>query len=740
MAAMAPLLMAPAAAFAGDDNDKVEKLDSVVVSASRAGKSTPVTYTMVGKEELRSANPINSLPMILGSQPSVVTYNEGGTGLGNSAMTVRGSKGSRINVTLNGVTLNDAESQEVFWVNIPSLASLISSVQLQRGLGTSAAGAGAFGASVNMSTLTAQPKPFASVDVSSGSWNTFETTVAAGTGISKSGFYANAAYSRGYTDGYIRNAKVRSSSAFVVLGWLRGNNSLRMTYLMGHQRSGITWDGIDIDKYHEDRRYNSAGEYHDDYGNVHYYDNAIDAYDQHHIQVNYTHAFSGALSWSTTLNYTRGDGYDEYYKEDKDLPSYGFADTYKDASDIIYRKAMGNDYYVLNSDLKYNTDKLRLTGGVNLSKYVGDHFGKVLWAAVPGDGFDYSSLGQGNVKGNSWYWNNGTKWDASAHVRAEYVLGGWVTLYGDLQYRHVGLDMTGHDDDAVDIAFNDSWDFMNPRLGVNFDFSEAHRAYFSAALGHREPGRGDIKENVKGDVNPLKPEKMLDFELGYEFTSGKFTGSANLYLMEYKDMLLETGRLSTSGYAIKENVSRGWRRGLELALAYTPSAWLRIDANATLSVNQLKDYTGYAEVSDGEPFETKAFNYGRSSMLMSPSVVGMAKLSVSPWKRSGRGSAKSTTFSIDGKYVGRQYLDNTERKEMEIPAYFVSNLSASREFSVGGGFLGITAYVNNLLNNKYYASGWRWESYSKSEDTLYTGIGVYPQATVNFMLKLSYRF
>jgi iron complex outermembrane receptor protein len=568
------LITAPAAAFAGNDSksageesDKVEHLDSVVVSASRAGKSTPVTYTMVGRQEIRSANPINSVPMILNLQPSVVTYNEGGTGLGNSNMTIRGSKGSQINVTLNGVTLNDAESQEVFWVNIPSLASILSSVQVQRGLGTTANGSGAFGASVNMSTASVQSDPFAVVDVSAGSWNTFETTVAAGTGLSKSGFYANAAYSRGYTDGYIRNAKVKSQSAFVVLGWMNERNSLRMTWLMGHQRSGITWNGIDIEQYHKDRKYNDAGQYYDEYGNVRYYDNAIDAYDQNHIQLNYTHGFSDALTWSTTLNYTRGDGYDEYYKEDKKLPEYGFASTFG-KSDIIYRKLMGNDFYVVNSDLKYASGLLRLTGGVSVSKYDGDHWGRVLWAAAPGDSFDYSSLNQGNRKDNSWYWNNGTKYDVSAHARAEYLVGDWVTLFGDLQYRYVNLDMDGVDDDAARVDYGDSWNFLNPRAGVNFDFSEAHRAYFSVALGHREPGRGDIKENIKGDISPLKPEKMLDFELGYNYSGAKFSGSANVYMMEYKDMLLETGRLSSSGYAIKENVSRGWRRGVELSAAW----------------------------------------------------------------------------------------------------------------------------------------------------------------------------
>ena len=297
-------------------DEKVEKLDSVVVSSSRAGKNTPVTYTMVGKEELRRSNPLNSLPMNLSLQPSVVSVNEGGTGLGYSTMTVRGSKGSQINVTLNGITLNDAESQEVFWVNIPALSKMISSVQLQRGLGTSANGAGAFGASINMSTASVGADPFADVDMSVGSYGTYTTSFSAGTGLTDSGLYLNAAYSRSSTDGYIRNAFADVQSAMVVLGWLKERNSLRLTWLMGDQRTGITWEGISPSMYETDRRYNPAGEYYDEFGNVHYYDNETDNYTQHHLQLNWTHSFSDRLAWSTTFNYTRGDGYYENYKDD----------------------------------------------------------------------------------------------------------------------------------------------------------------------------------------------------------------------------------------------------------------------------------------------------------------------------------------------------------------------------------------------------------------------------------------
>ncbi len=733
-----------AKAYAGGFTDSTpeenepERLDSIVVEASRAGTKTPMTYTMVGKEQLRLSNPINSLPMNLNLQPSVVTYNEGGTGLGYSSMTVRGSKGSLINVTLNGITLNDSESQEVFWVNVPALTNLISSVQLQRGLGTSANGAGAFGASINMNTAFVADEPFAAVDFSLGSWNTALTSIAAGTGLTKSGVYFNLAYSRGVTDGYIRNANVDSHSAFAVLGWMNYKNSLRLTYLMGKQKSGITWDGIDLEQYEEDRRYNPAGEYYDELGNVHYHDNQTDNYIQHHIQLNYTHQFSHAWAWSNTLNYTRGDGFYEYYKEDRYLPDFGFD---QDAeSDMIYQKWMGNNYYVFNSDVRYRGRDLNLMAGVYLSRYEGDHFGEMIWVKTLGDSYDYDEYNSRD----GYYRNRSVKSEATVFARGEYSPLKWMTIYADLQWRGVMLDMAGNDDDihetGLPMQYDNKWSFFNPRAGLTFNWTPGQKAYISAALGHREPGRGDIKENIKGDLSPIKPERMVDIEAGYEYQGEKFAVSANIYLMEYWDMLLETGRLSSSGYAIKENVPRGWRRGLEVAASWNATKWLSLSGNVTLSMNQIKDYTSYVEVWDGEFGQTKAFDYGRTTMMMSPSVVGMVRLAVSPWKGTATNSLKTTTLAIDGKYVGKQYLDNTQRAEMEVPAYFVSNLSLSHEFKLNRGYLGLSGYVNNLFNNLYYAAGWRWEGYTQADDTLTYGIGVYPQPPINFMLKVSYRF
>ena len=740
-------------------DEKTERLDSVVISSSRAGRDTPVTFTMVGKEVLGRSNPISSLPMNLALQPSVVSVNEGGTGLGYSKMTVRGSKGSQINVTLNGITMNDAESQEVFWVNIPALSSMISSVQLQRGLGTSANGAGAFGASINMSTASVSAEPTASAEMALGSYGTFVTTFSASSGLMKSGVYFNAAYSRGQTDGYIRNAFADVQSAMAVMGWMNESNSLRLTWLMGDQRTGITWEGISPEQYAIDRRYNPAGEYHDKFGNVHYYDNETDNYTQHHLQLNYTHAFADNLAWTTTFNYTRGDGYYQNYKSGKSfskylMPSPVIDGVQYDEGDFITKEALANDYLVLNSDLRYSSDRLKLTAGVNLSRYDGDHIGSVLWSDVLGDTFDYGS--------HEWYLNRGLKHDLSLFTRAEVVCCEGLTAFADLQYRGIWLEMAGPEDDGVLLDHKDEWHFFNPRVGLSYRWSPSSRVYASAAVGHREPGRSDIKElildankaaaaGVSGRGVDIRPEKMLDVEVGYDYYSEKLSYSANLYLMEYRDMLIETGKLTDVGYAIKENVPRSWRRGVELAAAWNAFSWFGIGGNITLSTNKIRNYTAYYEMYDNmnewNYLGQHMVTFENTDILMSPSLVGAASITFKPFV-SLQGSLNSVNLSLNGKYVGKQYFDNTSSADRSIPAYFVSDLSVGYELplnSVSGLFeksntLRFSIHVNNLFNNMYYADAWLWRAYSQQEDDYISSVGIYPQAPANLMFKVAWNF
>ena len=727
------LLAVPAVtAWAQDDSAWHERLDSVVV---RTTANTPVTHSEIHQQRLREAIPSGSMPQTLQLLPSVVSYNEGGTGLGNSAMTIRGVKGSQINVTLNGVTLNDAESQEVFWVNIPALTAILSGVQVQRGLGTSANGSGAFGASINMATKLFPEGHGGRVSYSAGSYGTQVLSLTAETALSRSGLYGTVVYSRSSTDGYIRNARVRSQSAFVLLGWHRGRNSLRATWLLGDQVSGITWDGIDPAIVKTDRTYNPAGEYYDAYGNVHYYPNAEDVYRQNHLQLSYTRTLSRSLTWATVAGYTRGDGYDEYYKTGRKFKDFGYpaaeltgldGESYK-KSDMIYRKRMGNDLYALSSDLRLRGDRLDLSAGISAARYLGSHWGEMLWAQVLGPDYDYAAMNDHDA----WYRNAGHKTDLSAFARGEWRPLTWLTAYADLQFRQIHYSITGRDDKAssVPMDYHKTWPFFNPRGGVTAVFG-AHKVYGSVALGHREPGRSDIKENIKGEMIPICPEAMTDFELGYAFSAERLSLSLCAYAMEYRDMLLETGKLSSSGYAIKENVDRGWRRGVELAAAYAAGP-LRFDGNLTLSVNQIRDYTAFVE--DWENGGYREEHYGRTPMLLSPGCVAMGRVQ---WTTDRRGPV----VALDGKWVGKHYLDNTGADERSIPGYFVTNFSVQQTMRFERYSLEAGLYVNNLLNRLYCASGWTYRAWQGGEDPWYSETGLYPQAPRNWMLRLALVF
>ncbi len=733
LAAPAVVATAQNAAQSQDESAWHERLDSVVV---RTTAHTPVTHSEIHQQALRGALPSGSMPQTLQLLPSVVSYNEGGTGLGNSAMTIRGVKGSQINVTLNGVTLNDAESQEVFWVNIPALTAILSDVQVQRGLGTSANGSGAFGASINMGTKLFPDRNGGRISYSSGSFGTQLLSLSAETALSRSGLYGSVAYSRTTTNGYIRNGHVRSQSAFVLLGWLRGRNSLRATWLLGSQHSGITWDGIDPAIVKTDRTYNPSGEYYDDFGNVHYYPRSEDVYRQNHFQLSYSRSLSRSLTWATTADYTRGDGYDEYYKTGRKFKDFGYpaaemtgldGETYK-KSDMIYRKRMDNDLYALNSDIRLRTPKLDLTGGISAARYLGGHWGEMLWAKVLGYDYDYAALNEADA----WYRNSGRKTDLSAFARGEWRPRPWLTAFADLQYRQVRYSIVGADDKAssVPMDYHKTWPFFNPRGGVTATFG-AHRLYGSVALGHREPGRSDIKENIKGEMIPIRPESMVDFELGYAYSSQSLSASVTAYAMEYTDMLLETGKLSSSGYAIKENVARGWRRGLEFVAAWQALPRLRLDGNLTLSVNQIRDYTAFVE--DWENGGYREENYGQTTMLLSPGCVAMGRVQ---WETATGGPV----LSLDGKWVGKQFLDNTGSDERSIPGYFVANLSLQQTLRFEHYSLEAGLYVNNLLNRLYCGSGWTYRAWQGGAEPWYTETGLYPQAPRNWMLRLALVF
>ena len=663
-------------------------LDSIVVSGSRVTAKSPVAYSEMSREQLRVQNPSSSLPMMLSLQPSVVSVNEGGTGLGYSKIRVRGSDPTRMNVTLNGIAYNDAESQEVFWVNLPSLSTMLGSAQLQRGVGSATNGVGAFGSSLNLTTSAPSLKPYAEIDLAGGSYWTAMAGVRAGTGRSKHGFSLDLGYNYNRTEGYIRNAFARLHSLNVVGSWYGQRSSAKLVYIHGRQRTGITWNGISKEQMETDRRYNPAGEYHDADGNVCYYDNETDNYMQHILQGIYSIRLAEDLYGSATLGYTKGIGWYEQFKEDAKLSKYGYDNGLK--SNLVRMKQMNNDFYVAAVNLKYETLLGLAQAGVNYSIYDGDHFGTLKWV---------DKMPEVDT-GRHYYDNNGLKKDFSAFLKgALYLMDGALNIYGDAQWRKIDYKMSGYEDDFKDLDSDHPYNFLNGKAGATLSLGRFSNLYASVALAHKEPCRSDLKDAiVRGD--DVLPERLLDYELGYRYNSDRFAFAANLYMMEYKDQLVATGKLSESGYMIKDNIARSYRRGVELSAGWQALKCLRFDANSTLSLNKI--------VNEGGAL---------TDLMLSPGYVGAFSTS---WDATSR-----LNFTLTDKVVGCQYFDNSSNPDHKLPAYNVVNLAASYDF----GKVKIAIFANNILNAKYVADAWY--------DYEWDECGYFPAATANGIVKLS---
>lgn len=686
--------------------DIQDTIPALTVFAGRAGQDTPVPHTTVSQEELRSRAVETSVPMALDTEPSVVSTNEGGTGLGYSQIRIRGVAGGQTSVSLNGISLNGAEDGEVFWVNIPALGKYLSSVQIQRGLGTSACGPGAFGAGINMSTESGVESLSAELDL--GSFGTFGGMIQAplvyghlGNGV----LTAGGAYSLQHTDGYIRNAFADVQSALGLVNWDNGNDRLALTVLFGQQHSGITWEGIPLAKYREDPRYNPAGEYRDSEGRLHYYDNQSDNYRQIHLQFNWKHSFSRNLKSSTTLNYTDGKGYYEQYR-------VAFLDGLDDA---ITDDALDNSLYVLRSDLVWQTASLALSGGIYASLYRCGHYGTLRLPSAADD-----------VR--SWYDNDALKYEGDTYLRAEWPALRHATLYAELQGRVLHHSMTGPDEYGQDLDFARTWAFLNPRLGVTVRPSGRSRFMASAALGHREPTRADLQASTL-----VRPETMLDLEASCVFTGSHAAFSIGLYDMEYYDMLLETGRINDAGYVIKENTPRAFRRGVELSGRWKAVEKFSTSANVTLSTNRIKRYTAFLDCYDADwnPLGQRTEEYTDAPILLSPSAIAGAQLRYSPdWMNRG--------ISLRYKYVGRQYWDNTGDASRMVPAYSTLGVSAAHCFNIRKMKLTLSAEADNVLDCQYYAYAWVWRA--MVDDRPYQTEGVFPQAPFNSRLSINIAF
>lgn len=718
------------------DSLKVVKLDAVVVSATRVSGDAPVAVSNLNESEIKKENATKNIPALLQTLPSVVSYTEGGTPVGNTSFRIRGTDANRINVTLNGMPLNNPESQEVYWVNLPDLSNSLQSIQVQRGVGTSTNGTASFGASISMQTLGGRAKPYADLSTAYGQYNTLLLSGAAGTGIMKNGLSFDARYSYVKSDGYIRNGKVDHRNLYAAISHYTDKQLIRLIYMDGVQHTGITWVGLDPSKIDTDRRYNSAGEYKDDNGRTRYYDNETDNYYSNIGQLLYTRYLSQNLTLNGNLSYNHGYGYYENYKKNRVFANYGLENqvvngvTYKE-SDVIHRKQMKNDLYVGGLNLKYDRNEFALTLGGVYSYYDGDHYGRLLWA----------KYNQNIPKGYEWNRNSAVKQDANVFVKAEYRPLDNVSFFAEIQDRYIDYRMKGLDDDLVDLTNKNYYNFINPKFGLSFRFADYNELYASFGISNREPLRSDLKESLKGGgTRDITSERLFDYELGYKYTNSVFAFSANFYYMKYKDQLVQTGKLNDVGYKLQENVPDSYRTGIELAMAYTPTYWLKLDGNVTLSRNKIKNYTAYYTVYDPntydplKPYQQVTEFYKSTDISFSPKAVGSFSVTFKPFEK------EDFSLSFINKYVGSMYYDNTSNPDNRLSEYLVTDMVASYSLNLQKvGKLDFQFYINNLASIKYSANAWV-DPYVFPDGSREIYKGLYPQAGANLMGSIRYRF
>lgn len=700
----------------------------VIVRGSRAGARTPMAHTTVGSDELRERDMTRDMPYLLALTPSVVETSDAGTGIGYTSLRIRGTDASRINITLDGIPLNDSESQQVFWVDLPDLASSTGSIQVQRGVGTSTNGAGAFGASVNISTMTPPAEAGAAADISYGSFSTSRLTAKAWTGMLADRFSMMVRASQIKSDGFIDHSKADITSAMVSGIWSAPSDMIRFNVITGSQKTGISWWGVPAEILPDNRRYNPAGEYTDNDGITRYYEDETDVYAQNHYHLFHTHLFPGRVSLNTGLHLTTGRGYYEEQKSDRDPEEYGIAGllTYVPAiteTDMVQRKWLDNLFYGVVWSLLKQGSVAEWTLGGALNRYDGDHFGNILWMEYPGN----------IIPGYEWYRNNGLKDEVNIYGKVNTAVSATVNAFIDLQVRHIRYRFEGPDDDLRDLGGTHSFLFFNPKAGLFWSNGSGSEAFVSAAVAHREPTRADYKDAAGDPAATPGRERLTDFEGGYTFSRSGYALGVNLYYMWYRDQLVPTGKISTTGYPIMTNVPESYRTGVELSGSFKPSHAVSLKVNTTISRSRIREFRNYYYNYNTDDWSEEYLfaDLGTVDIAYSPRVTGSAELEINP--------VKNLSFSLTGKYVGRQYFDNTMSPDRTIDPYFVSNLSASYGIKIRKeGELTLRFIVNNLFNTLYEnnAYGGMWTEDGAEKTWAY----YFPQAGINYTAGISLSF
>ena len=684
-------------------------MKEVVVTAVRADNDTPVAQTNISKKKLQEKNLGQDVPFLLDQTPSVVTTSDAGAGIGYTGIRIRGISSQQINVTLNGIPLNDPESHGVYWVDIPDFAASTSSLQIQRGVGTSTFGTGAFGASISLETDKINTNAYAQANTSYGSFNTQKYSLKGSTGILNNHFEFTGRFSKITSDGYVDRASSDLSSYYVSGSYKDNKNTVKAIAFGGAEITYQAWNGINKSDFENNPTFNSAGAiYNNNWEVTGYYDNEVDNYKQDHYQLHFNHKIADNLSFNLAAHYTYGRGYYEQYKQDRNFSDYGLTPIITNGStidhtDLIRRKWLDNDFYGLVGSANYQTGKMKMILGLAINEYDGRHFGQIIWA-------QYAS--NSKIK-HEYYRNLGVKNTVNAFIKNIYNLNDKLKLYTDIQFRKIDYKVNGTLDWQYPWNTKDNLFFINPKLGLHYDLNTQQSIYLSVAQTHREPNRDDY---VNSEANKPKPETLNDIEAGWKFKKHNFSVETNLFAMYYKDQLVLSGKIDNVGNPIRENVGKSHRLGIETQVGYAFSKQLSINANVTYSDNRNQNYF----TIDGN----NLINFGKTKLTYSPNIIAGGAINYKP--------LKGLKLQMISKYVGDQYMDNRNIDASKLEAYFIENAFISYKLPIKKAFKNIEMrlQINNLFNKKYASNGYMW-----GDDPYY-----YSQAGRNFLLGLTADF
>ena len=688
-------------------------LDEVIVQSVRVKYSSPISHSNISKSEMSSRNLGQDLPVLLNFLPSVVTTSDAGAGIGYTGIRIRGVSPQSTNITINGIPFNDPESHGTFWVNLPDFTSSIESLQVQRGVGTSTNGSGAFGASINILTDAISKNPYAEISNSIGSYNTLKHTVKFSTGQLNDSFELSGRLSKIDSDGYIDRAYSDLKSYFIQGTYNKGNTLIKALTFGGHEKTYQSWDGVSNDQLLENRRQNPLT-----------YENEIDNYKQDHYQLHWNQKLNEKWSTNLGLNYTYGRGYFEQYREADSVDTYGgIVDSDTDqngnltgTTDLIRRRWLDNNFYVLNASTNYNSSNLNLMFNTSYSTYSGDHFGEVIWAR----NFSKSS----SIR-DRYYDGNGKKTDFSLFAKGSLILNNAFEFYADFQLRNINYKTTGYTSDLVNMLLDESYSFFNPKFGLSYKLSSQSMVYGSYSRANREPSRSDFESNEN-----IKPEQLNDFEIGWRFRKDGLRLNINTYYMLYNEQLVLTGELDDVGSPIRTNSGSSYRMGIEAEARIKLSEFFLMNTNVTLSSNKNKQTLS--------KFDGKIVDFGKTNISFSPDFIASNTIVFSP--------KDNLDISFLSKYVGKQYMGNIDADNSILDSYFVNDLNLNYKINPNKTFkeIIISGLINNILDKEYVSNGyyytyddtWSVPGQTKTMD----GAGYYPQATRNFLIGITLKF